>query len=515
MNTGAKDREIVLEVRHIFKHFGKVQALDDISLSFYKGEIHTLLGENGAGKTTLMNIIYGLYHSDRGEIFINGRRQVIKSPQDSLHLGIGMVPQFFKLIPNMSIVENIFLFIPKKKFILNKRELREKTRELSRLFRFGLDDKLDVNIFNLSEGEKQKVEILKLLISQSTIMLFDEATNVLAPNELEAFLKVIKDMNRRGYTIFYITHRLQEALEISDRISVFRKGKLVGTISGEEATSQKLTRMMIGEEIGQTLNISPAKSEKKIITVSGIKMMDERKLHVIQDISFDLYEGEIVGLAGIDGNGSDFLAEGIMGLLPLQGGKITFRGEDITTLSPQERMSKGIKFIPGADNQVPLFTIRKNSILDYPGEEPFSHKGILNNRSITKHAEKIVQTYRVQTPSIMLLAEKLSGGNKQRLALGRKIESDPELLIAYHPTKGLDIGSQNFIYEKFLELKERGSTIFFMGTDLDELFLICNRLMVIYRGEILRVFNDISRVSKFDIGLLMTGGSSYIEKETV
>lgn len=512
MTTCEKEREIVLEVRHISKHFGKVQALDDISLSFYRGEIHTLLGENGAGKSTLMNIIYGLYHSDGGEIYVNGRLRVIKTPHDSLNLGIGMVPQSFKLIPDMSIIENIFLFMPEKKFILNKRKIREKTRELSRLFRFGLDDKLDVNILNLSEGEKQKVEILKMLISRSTIMLFDEATNVLAPNELEAFLKVIKDMNKRGYTIFYITHRLQEALEISDRISVFRKGKLVGTTSAAEATYQKLTRMMIGEALGQTLNISRGKNEKKVLSVSGMNMMDERKLHVIRDVSFDLYEGEIVGLAGIEGNGSNFLAEGIMGLLPLQSGKIIFRSEDITNLSPRERMSKGIKLIPGANNQVPLFSIRKNSILDYPEEEPFSRKGILNNRSITEHAEKIVKTYRVQTPSIMLPAAKLSGGNKQRLALGRKIESDPKLMVAYHPTKGLDIGSQNFIYEKFLELKERGSTILFIGTDLDELFLICNRLMVIYRGGILGEFNDISQVSKFDIGVLMTGGSTYLEK---
>jgi len=510
-----ENSNVILEVRNISKHFGKVQALDDMSLSFYQGEIHTLLGENGAGKSTLMNIIYGLYYSDYGEILLNGQKQEIKSPKNSLSLSIGMVPQSFKLVSDMSIIENAFLFMPKKNFLINKNQLREKVKGFSKLFNFGIEEKLDVEICDLSEGEKQKVEILKLLIAEVKIMLFDEATNVLAPNEVNAFLKVIKDMNKRGYTILYITHRLQEALKISDRISVLRKGKLVGTVLGEEATYNKLTKMMIGEEFSRELNISREKRGKVNLSTSNINVFDNRGIHVVRDASFEFYEGEILGLAGIEGNGSDQLVEAIMGLQDVQSGNIQFYGEDITELSTFERMRKGISFLSGSNSLVPLFSIRENSILDYPGREPFSKKGILNWCEINKHAKKIIENYQVKTPSIFLQAAKLSGGNKQRLSVGKKIESNPKLMIAYHPTKGLDFNSKKYIQEKFLEMKRNKSTIFFISPDLSELFQICDRLMVIYRGEIVGTFNDISKISELEIGVLMTGGFSYTKKEVI
>ncbi|NIQ40272.1 MAG: ATP-binding cassette domain-containing protein [Proteobacteria bacterium] len=504
--------EVILEVRDISKRFGKVQALDAVSLIFRKGEIHTLLGENGAGKTTLMNIIYGLYHMDSGEILLRGRREEVKSPNDSLRLGIGMVPQFFKLVPDMTIVENIFLFMKNTQFFFSRGQVRKQIRQLSEAFGFGLEESLDVEIADLSEGGKQKVEILKVLARESEILLFDEATNVLAPNELQAFLDVIKDMNRKGYTILYITHRLQEALSISDRISVFRKGKLIGTVTGQEATVDTVTKMMVGREIERKSAIQSGRREKPLIRVENLNVLDDRGLPAVRNVSFELYEGEIVGLAGIEGNGSDQLAEAIMGLRPLQGGRVTYKNADITSLSPIKRVEMGMSFIPSLNTLVPLFNVRDNTILDYPGIEPFSKKGILNRGAITDHATKIVETYEVQTPSIFLQAAKLSGGNRQRLALGRKIEANPELIIAYHPTKGLDIKSQNFIYERFLEMEEKGTTILFMGTDLDEILQLSNRLMVIYRGEIVGTFEDTAQVSKFDVGLLMTGGQTYFEE---
>jgi simple sugar transport system ATP-binding protein len=502
--------EVILEIRGMSKRFGKVQALDNVSLAFEKGEIHTLLGENGAGKTTLMNIIYGLYQADVGEILVYGQKEDIRTPKDSLRLGIGMVPQTFKLVPDLTLFENVLLFTPEDKgFLINKRRIKAQITELSKMFSFRLEDKLDAEAGSLSEGEKQKLEIIKVLARGSKILLFDEATNVLAHHEFDAFLDVIKDMNRKGWTILYITHRLKEALQISNRISVLRKGELAGTVTGQEATFDMLTTMMVGAEIERKTAGRERKKGKPLMQVRDLNVTDERGLHAVRDVSFDLYEGEIIGLAGIDGNGSHELAEALMGLTPLRGGQILYQDQDITETPPGKRMAKGISFIPGSNVLVPLFTIRDNSILDYPEKEPFSRRGILNWRSITEHASRIVETYQVQTPSILLPSFKLSGGNKQRLALGRKIEAHPRLMIAYHPTKGLDVKSQNFIYERFLELREKGLTILFIGTDLDEILLLSDRLMVIHRGEIVGSFDDVTNVSKLDIGVLMTGGQRY------
>jgi simple sugar transport system ATP-binding protein len=462
-----------------------------------------------------MNIIYGLYQKDRGEIIIGGKTRDIRSPQDSLKLNIGMVPQFFKLVSDMSIFENIFLFIRGTRFFVERKKIREEIVQLSRLFGFGLEEKLHVEIANLSEGEKQKVEILKILARGSKILLFDEATNVLAPNELESFLQVIKDLNQKDYTILYITHRLQEALAISHRISVFRKGRLVGTVLGKDATYDGLTRMMVGADLVRKQITHQAIRGKRVLHLENLKVKDDRNLPALRGVSFELHEGEIVGLASIEGNGADILAETIMGLRKLQGGSIHYQATDITHLSPANRMKAGIGFIPSSNTLIPSFTVRDNTILDYPDREPFSTKGFLHAKAITTHAVKIVSTYQIQTPNIYLQAGKLSGGNRQRLALGRKLEVQPRLMIAYMPTKGLDIKSQNFIHEKLQELKRTGSTILFIGTDLDELLQNCERLLVMYRGEVVRSFSDLSQVSKIEIGLSMTGGAQYIKKETI
>ncbi|MCX5977147.1 MAG: ABC transporter ATP-binding protein [Coprothermobacterota bacterium] len=499
--------EIVLEAKGISKHFGSVQALDCVSLSFRKGEIHTLLGENGAGKTTLMNIIYGLYQKDAGEILVNGKVHEIRSPRDSLQLGIGMVPQFFKLVPDLSILENIYLFMEKTKFIIDRKGAKAIIQQLSEMFGFGLEDKIDREVGSLTEGEKQKVEILKILARGSKILLFDEATNVLAPNELDSFLQIVKDLNKSGYSIIYITHRLQEALQISDRISAFRKGKLVGTISGKEATLEKLTVMMVGAELEKISTVLPQEKGRMILEVKDLNVIDERGLLALKNVSCQFYEGEIVGLAGIEGNGSNYLAEALIGLRRVKSGKVIYRGADITRSLPLHRMNLGMSLMPSSNALVPLFSVRDNSILDYPEKPPFSRHGLLDRKAITAHAKRIVTDYQVQTPSILLQAVKLSGGNRQRLAIGRKIESNPKFMIAYHPTKGLDIKSQSFIYEKLLTMKKAGMTVLFMGADLDELLLVSNRLMVIYRGEIVGVFDDLRSVSKFDVGVLMTGGS--------
>jgi simple sugar transport system ATP-binding protein len=512
-----------LEIRNISKRFGKIQALDDISIFFRRKEIHALVGENGAGKSTLMNIIYGLYQKERGEILINGEIQEIKSTEDSLRLGIGMVPQYFKLVRDMNILENVFLFMAEgRTFFINRGKIKDQIIRLSKMFSFGLENKLNAAVGILTEGEKQKVEIIKVLARGSKILLFDEATNVLAQNEVDAFLKVIKELNKKGCTIIYITHRLQEALTISDRISVMRKGRLVGTIDKREASYQTLTAMMVGKEIDQQSivfgkkNIAQKKLEGKkkeiVLQVEKLNALDKRGLHVIQDISFDLFGGEIFGLAGVDGNGSRELAEAIMGLLPALSGKVKYKDEDITKLKPGDRMKRGLSFMPGSHTLVEFFDVRSNTILDYPTQPPFSKNGILNGHAITAHAKNVVDSYEVQTASILLEARKLSGGNRQRLALGRKIEVHPECMIAYHPTKGLDFKCQNFIYEKFLAMKDSGAAIFFLGTDLDEILLISDRLMVIHRGRIVGNFDDISNLSKFEVGMLMTGGKSYLEE---
>jgi simple sugar transport system ATP-binding protein len=461
-----------------------------------------------------MNIIYGLYHKDSGQVLVEGQAREIRDPRDALQLGIGMVPQFFKLVQDMTVVENVGLFLRENRFLVRKRELADKVRSLSDLFGFGLEDRLDVEVVDLSEGEKQKVEILKVLALGSRIILFDEATNVLAPNELDSFERVIKEMNREGYTILFITHRLQEALEVSDRISVFRKGRLVGTLDPKEADYNRLTMMMVGAEFSHRFATIYEGERESVLSVRDLSALDDRGLPALQNLSFELFAGEIAGVAAIEGNGSSQLAEVLMGLRQPQSGEIRYRGRDITDAPCHVRMQRGINYIPSVNTLVPLFSIRKNSILDYPDKKPFSKRGILNWREVGEHAEKIVATYNIQTPGIYLPAVKLSGGNRQRLALGRKIEACPMLMIAYHPTKGLDINSQDFFYSKLAEMTLSGATILFMGTDLDELYKICNRLFVMYRGELVGVFDDLSGVSKIDVGVLMTGGVAYAKKGT-
>jgi ABC-type uncharacterized transport system ATPase subunit len=513
MSSREGTQQIILEVRDVCKRFGKVQALDHVSLAFRKGEIHTLLGENGAGKTTLMNIIYGLYHRDSGTLLVDGQQQEIRDPRDALRLGIGMVPQFFKLVPDMTVVENVSLFLRGSRFFVNKKELRERVRGLSDLFGFGLEERLETEIVDLSEGEKQKVEILKVLALGSRIILFDEATNVLAPNELASFLRVIKDMNERGYTILYITHRLQEALEISDRISVFRRGTLVATVPGREADYNQLTMMMVGAEFSERVAGAVEQTGEVMLSVSDLCALDDRGLPALRDVSFELHSGEITGVAAIEGNGSSQLAEVLMGLREAQSGTVLYRGSEITHLSCQARMRMGMNYIPSAHTLVPLFSIRKNSVLDYPERSPFSRRGIMRWGEISEHAQRIVSVYNVQTPGILLPAAKLSGGNRQRLALGRKIEARPLLMVAYHPTKGLDVNSQDFFYAKLSDMKASGATILFMGTDLDELYRICNRLLVLYRGQIVGSYDELRGVSKYDVGVLMTGGATYLRRK--
>jgi ABC-type uncharacterized transport system ATPase subunit len=512
MKPTEQKRDTILEVRGVSKRFGKVQALDDVSLAFERGEIHTLLGENGAGKTTLMYILYGLYHKDAGSVWVEGQKQEIRDPATALQLGIGMVPQFFKLVSDMTIVENVSLYLKGRGFFMKNRELAQEVRRLSDLFGFGLEGRLNTEIVDLSEGEKQKVEILKVLGLGSRIILLDEATNVLAPNELESFQRVIREMNREGYTIINITHRLQEALEVSDRISVFRKGKLVGTLPAAEADYNRLTMMMVGAEFAHRFSGACEKRREVALSVSGLSVADDRGLPALRDVSLDLYEGEIAGIAAIEGNGSSQLAEALMGLRATQSGVIRYKSRDITRLSCSARMRLGMNYLPSANTLVPMFSIRKNSILDYPEKKPFSRRGIMNWSEVSTHAQRIVDTYNVQTPSIFLSSVKLSGGNRQRLALGRKIEACPRLMIAYHPTKGLDVSSQEFFYAKLSEMTLSGATILFMGTDLDELYKICNRLFVLYRGEVVGCFEDLDGVSKYDVGVLMTGAAHSTEK---
>jgi len=513
MNTSANGSDIILEVRGVFKRFGPVQALDDVSLAFRRGEIHTLLGENGAGKTTLMNILYGLYQKDAGSIWVEGREQEIRDPRHALELGIGMVPQFFKLVGDMTVVENVSLFLQESGFLVRKPDLLQKVRRLSDLFGFGLERRLNTEIMDLSEGEKQKVEILKVLALGSRIILLDEATNVLAPNELESFQRVIRDMNRQGYTILNITHRLQEALELSERISVFRKGRLVGTLAASQADYNRLTMMMVGEEFAPRFAGIGRKSREVALSVSGLSVLDDRGLPAVSDLSLELYEGEVAGVAAIEGNGSAQLAEALIGLREALSGSIRLRNRDITRLSCQARMRRGMNYLPSANTLVPQFSIRKNSILDYPEKPPFSRRGIMNWPEVSDHAQRIVKTYNVQTPGIHLSSAKLSGGNRQRLALGRKIEACPRLMIAYHPTKGLDVASQNFFYAKLSEMTLSGATILFLGTDLDELYKICDRLFVLYRGQVVGCFEELAGVSKIDVGVLMTGGARAPEGE--
>lgn len=495
----------VIKMEQITKRFPGVLANDHIDFEVRKGEIHALLGENGAGKTTLMNILCGLYQPDEGNIFIGDERVELRSPLDAIKMGIGMVHQHFMLIPVFTVAENVALGLKFSGIFLNVDQIKEVINELS--LRYGLKADPRAKIWQLSVGEQQRVEIIKALSQRADLLILDEPTSVLTPQEVKELFTTLRSMADQGLSIIFITHKLDEALSISDRITVLRDGKVVSTVETSGTNKKELARMMVGRTVLFELSKPPLKKGDVILKVEDLWALSDKGLDALRGVSFDVREGEILGIAGVAGNGQRELVEVIMGLRKATRGKVFINGRDMTNHSPKEIIEQKVTYIPEdrvTEGLILDFTVADNLILKNFSSHPFSNRGLLNDKEIKRYADELISEFDVRTPSGYTPAKNLSGGNLQKLVLARELSQAPHLLIAAQPTKGLDVGASEYIRKKLIEQRGKGTAILLVSEDLDELLALSDRIAVMYEGEVTGLIER-KKVSIEDIGLMMTG----------
>jgi general nucleoside transport system ATP-binding protein len=496
----------LLELKGITKRFPGVVANDNIDFDLAKGEVHALLGENGAGKSTLMNILYGLYHPDEGEIRMSGKPVRIASPRDAIDRGVGMVHQHFMLIPVMTVAENIVLATePRRGPFLDLEGAEERVRQLSK--QFGLAVTPHARIESITVAQQQRVEILKALYRGADILILDEPTAVLTPQEARELFEVIRTLKAEGKSIIFITHKLNEVLEIADRITVLRRGKTVETVPRTGATEEGLARLMVGREVLLRVDKKPGTPGGTLLDVQDLRVTDERGLETVGGVSFQVKAGEIVGIAGVDGNGQSQLIDAITGLRQPVTGRIVVGGEDVTHESCRECLDAGIGHIP-EDRQlrglVLDFTLAENLALREYREPPISNHGLLSVGQMNDRARSLLREYDVRGGEPSTLASSLSGGNQQKVAVAREIASNPKLLIAHQPTRGLDVGAIEFVHGRLLRERDNGRGILLVSLEFEEIGALADRILVIYEGKIVREFPP--DVSEEELGVAMTGG---------
>jgi len=507
----------ILELRGITKSFPGVLANDHIDLTLNKGEILAILGENGAGKTTLMNILYGLYSPDSGEIFINGANVKIRNPHDAIDLGIGMVHQHFMLIPVFSVTENVMLGVESTKGvgILDRKSVSKQVAEISE--RYGLKVEPEDKVEDLSVGVQQRVEIIKVLYRKADILIFDEPTAVLTPQEAEEFFKVVHSLVDQGKSVIFITHKLKEVLEIADRISVLRNGKVAGTTTPSQSTEASLASMMVGREVILTVDKKPAKPGEVVLDVSDLHVIDDRHLEALKGVSFQVRAGEILGVAGVQGNGQKELVEALTGLRSYDVGKVDLLGKDISRASPRKIREAGTAHVPEdrqSDGLVLSFPIKDNLVLNTYYEPPFSRGFNLVSDEITKNAEQRVEEFDIRTPSITIPASNLSGGNQQKVIVAREFSRPIKLLIASQPTRGLDVGSIEYIHGQIVKKRDEGCAVLLVSPELDEIMSLSDRIAVMFDGKILDIM-PAKDATKEGLGLLMAGIRSEAQAKVV
>ena len=503
--------EIYLSFREIRKTFPGVVALDCISLDIYKGQIHALLGENGAGKSTLMNILYGLYHQDSGEIFLKGEKYEHNNPKNAIRNGIGMIHQHFMLIPSFSVLENIILGqrSPKPPS-LEKEYFRKEILKVAE--KFGITVDLDLLVEELSVGMQQKIEILKALYKGAELLILDEPTSVLTPQESQELFKMLFDLNQKGTTIIFISHKLKEVVQISDRISVLRDGKLISTVNKNETTPKELSILMVGRDIISQYEKPQVKCGEEVLMIDNLSLIDKHnhQRNLLKSVNIRVCQGEIVGIAGVDENGQKELAEIISGLRKPTSGRITMFGKDVTHSTTRELIEMGLSYIPAdrrSQGLVMDFSIADNSVLETHYQKPFT-KGIsLQKNVIMNFAKKLIKDYDVRTPSVNVPVKNLSGGNQQKVIVGREFSKKTNFLLVMQPTWGLDVGAIEYVHQKLLEAREKGVTILLISTDLEEVRKLSDRILVIYEGEIVGQVDASTDIE--EIGLLMAGSHKH------
>ncbi|GFZ82690.1 ABC transporter ATP-binding protein [Paenibacillus marchantiophytorum] len=499
--------ETVVEMRGITKKFPGIVANDDISFSVKKGEIHALLGENGAGKSTLMNILFGLYEPDEGQILIRGNRVKMKTPNDASRLGIGMVHQHFMLIKPFTVTENIILGSEPYTFpAINKKEAKQKVNQISQKYGLAVDP--NAKISDITVGMEQRVEILKTLYRGADILIFDEPTAVLTPQEIEELLKIMKNLVREGKTIILITHKLKEIMAVCDHVTIIRRGKVVGSVHTSETSPAELAAKMVGKEVSFEVQKKEAQPGQAVLEVTQATAVNEKRMKVLNEINLEVKSGEIVGIAGVDGNGQSELIEAITGLRKITSGQIILKGKDITNKSARAIIETGMSHIPEDRHRRGLvldFSIGENMVLETYYKAPFSNHGMVKEKEVFRYANRLFEEYDVRTPSAHVHARSLSGGNQQKAIIAREIDKHPDLLIAAQPTRGVDVGAIEFIHKRLVEQRDKGTAVLLVSFELDEVMQLSDRIAVIYEGKIVAVV-DAKHTSEKELGYLMAGG---------
>lgn len=495
-----------LEMHGVTKRFPGVLANDHVDFDVESGEVHALLGENGAGKSTLMKILYGLYHPDEGEILLNGTPVNIASPTDSINLGIGMIHQHFMLVQTLTVAENVALGLPSTRGALTDLELVSK-RILELADNYGLRIDPSAYIWQLSVGQQQRVEIIKALYRGADLLILDEPTAVLTPQEVDELFAIMRQMVKDGHALIFISHKLHEVVEISHRISVLRDGRKIGTRPTSETTKQDLANWMVGREVGLAPDRGEAELGEVRLRLEQVSCDSDRGTAGLRGVSLEVHSGEILGIAGVSGNGQRELAECITGLRKVTHGKVFLEGSDITNFVPGEITDRMLSYIPEErmrDGMINEFTVAENMILREHHKMPYSRYGFLNLKDISKHADDLIQQFHVKTPSHETHARNLSGGNIQKVVLARELSREPRAIIAAQPTRGLDIGATEYVREQLLVQRRRGTAILLISEDLDEILALSDRIAVVYEGRIMDIVSRINATPE-KLGLLMAG----------
>jgi simple sugar transport system ATP-binding protein len=497
----------LLELRGITKRFPGVLANDKVDFDLRRGEVHALLGENGAGKSTLMNILYGLYTPDEGEILLEGRPIELGSTKAAIEHGIGMVHQHFMLIPVMSVAENIVLAIEPRRdgVLLDYDAARKRVRELSE--RYGLAVNPDARVDRITVGQQQRVEILKALYRGAEVLILDEPTAVLTPQEASELFEILRSLKAQGKSIIFISHKLNEVLEIADRITTLRRGLVVGSVPAAGATEEGLARMMVGREVLLRVDKKPSQPGAPLLKVENLHVIDDRGLDAVRDVSLEVHGGEIVGIAGVDANGQSELIDAICGLRPVKSGRIVVDGEDLTHAHAKEALDAGIGHIPEDRHRRGLvlpFTLAENLALSSYRKAPYSRWSFLNLRSIFSRARRLLKEFDVRGGGPSTPAFALSGGNQQKVVLAREIDGNPKVLIAAQPTRGLDVGAIEFVHRRLVEQRDAGRAVLLVSLELEEILSLSDRILVIYEGRIVGEFPPTA--TEEELGFAMTGG---------
>lgn len=501
-----ENEKYVIEMKQITKKFGNFKANDGINLQVRPGEIHALLGENGAGKSTLMNILSGLLQPTSGEIYLSGKKVIIENPTVANQLGIGMVHQHFMLIDAFTVSENIVLGSePTKNGVLKKRQAEKEIETLSQSYGLKIDPKVLVQ--DISIGMQQRVEILKTLYRGANILIFDEPTAVLTPQEIKELIKIMRELVKEGKSIILITHKLDEIKEVADRCTVIRRGKSIQTVDVKDVSSQDLAEMMVGRSVSFRTEKAKSEPKEEVLSIKDLVVKENRGVEVVKSLNLSVRAGEVVGIAGIDGNGQSELIQALTGLRKCESGKIYLHGKEITNQMPRSITNQGVGHVPEdrhRDGLILELTLAENMALQTYYKEPMSRHGVLSYQNINRKSRELIQEYDVRTQSELVPAKALSGGNQQKAIIAREIDRNPDVLIVSQPTRGLDVGAIEYIHKRLIEQRSKGKAVLLVSFELDEILNVSDRIAVIHDGKIVGIVNA-DETNEQELGLLMAG----------